>query len=78
MIKVFESIGVVDEAKHVAELIALVRAHGFLTSEQLWMQVQNVMSQRDFIAALSAAVQGGRFVKTSRDGKKGVSLGPTH
>lgn len=78
MIKVFESIGVVDEAKHVAELIALVRAHGFLTSEQLWAQVQNVMSQRDFIAALSAAVQGGRFMKTSRDGNKGVSLGPMH
>lgn len=74
MIKVFESIGVVDEAKHTAELIALVRAHGFLTSNELWQQVQNVMSQKDFVQALSAAVSGGRFVKTMKDGRQGVVL----
>lgn len=78
MIKVFESVGVVDEAKHTAELIALVRAHGFLTSNQLWAQVQNVMSQKDFENALKAAVMGGRFMKVTKEGKLGVQLAPTN
>ena len=57
MIKVFESIGMVSEARHVAELVAYVRAHSFLTSDHLFKLVQNVMTQKDFDESLKAAVR---------------------
>lgn len=59
MMKVFESVGMVDEARHVAELLAYVRAHKTLTSDELWSLVGNVMSQREFKEAVTAAVAGG-------------------
>lgn len=59
MMKVFESIGMVDEAKHVAEICAYVRTHKMLTSDQLWSLVGSVMSQREFNEAIHAAVRGG-------------------
>lgn len=59
MMKVFESIGMVDEARHVAEICAYVRNHTVLTSDELWSLVGNVMSQKDFNDAVGAAVRGG-------------------
>jgi hypothetical protein len=59
MIKVFESIGMVDEARHVAELASYVKAHTFLTSDHLYKLVQNVMSLKDFEESLKAAIRGG-------------------
>lgn len=63
MIHAFESIGLVDEARKVQEIIAFVRAHKALTSDQLWSMCQNTMSMRDFRAALIAGVEGGLLVK---------------
>lgn len=59
MLKAFESVGVVDEAKHVAEIVAFVRAHKILTSNQLWSLVMQIMPQKDFKEAVIAAVNGG-------------------
>lgn len=59
MIKVFESIGMVPEARHVGELEAYVKAHTFLTSDALYKLVQNIMSLKDFEEAIKAAVKGG-------------------
>lgn len=78
MLKVFESIGVVDEAKNIRELQSHVKIHGFLTSDELFKLVMNVMSQKDFIEALQAAVRGGLFNITTRDGRKGVVLSTIH
>lgn len=72
MLRVFESIGMVDEAKQVAELAAFVRAHSFLTSNDLYGLVRNVMSVKEFEEALKAAVMGGLLKVEIRDGKRGV------
>jgi hypothetical protein len=72
MIKVFESVGVVDEARHVGELAAFVKAYGFLTSDNLWRLVMNTMSMRDFETSLKAAVQGGVLFVDSVNGSRGV------
>ena len=72
MLKVFESIGAVDEAKHTAEIVAFVRTHGWQTSDDLWRLVMNTMNQRDFGEALKAAVRGGMLTVENRNGKPGV------
>lgn len=59
MMRVFESIGMVDEARHVAEICSYVRNHKMLTSDELWTLVGSIMSQKDFNDAVHAAVRGG-------------------
>lgn len=76
MLKVFESIGVVDEAKHIAEIVAFVRAHEWLPSEEIWRLVMNLMSHKEFDTALKAAVMGGLLKVEIREGKKGVKAPP--
>ena len=61
MIKVFDSIGMVDEARHAAELVSYVKAHSFLTSDHLYKLVQNIMTQKDFDETIRAAVRGGHL-----------------
>lgn len=63
MIHAFESIGLVDEARKVQEIVSFVRAHKELTSEQLWSMCQNTMEMKDFKTALIAAVEGGHLEK---------------
>lgn len=75
MLKVFESIGVVDEAKHVHEILPFVRAHGFLTPDELWQKVMNLMSQRDFEDAVRAAHRGGLLKVGEKNGKRGLVPG---
>lgn len=59
MIKVFDSIGMVPEARHAGELVSYVKAHSFLTSDHLYKLVQNIMSLKDYEETLKAAVRGG-------------------
>lgn len=77
MMRVFESVGVVEEAKHLAELIPYVRAYGWLSADDLYKLVFNVMSKKDFLAALHGGINGGLFDVVSRNSVKGVSLKPT-
>lgn len=58
MMKVFESVGLVDEAKHVAELVHYVKHYGWMTATQLWNVCRNVMQERDFRQALKVAIEG--------------------
>ena len=58
MIRVFESIGVVDEARHVNEIVTFVRHIGGQSVKDLWSRSMNFMSYVEFQAALRAAVQG--------------------
>jgi hypothetical protein len=74
MIRVFEAIGVVDEAKHVAELIAFVRAYGWISAQDLHRCCHNIMSRRDFEDALRNAVQGQAIKLESREGVRGLSM----
>lgn len=78
MIKVFESIGMVDEARQVAELTAFVRAHSWLTADDLYKFVRNIMSVKEFEDSLRAAVRGGLLKVEKRNGVNGViSTKPT-
>lgn len=74
MIRVFESVGAVDEAKHLAELMPFVRVHGWLSGPDLYKLVFNVMTKRDFEAALKGGIDGGLFEVTERKGVRGVSM----
>lgn len=72
MIRVFESMGVVDEAKHVAELVNYVKAYKWITSDDLYRHCYNVMSERDFKQAIRIAVQGDLLEVERRNGQLGV------
>lgn len=73
MLKVFESVGIVDEAKHVAELVQFVRAHKWLSSRDLYRLCHNTMQEKDFQQALRLAVEGDLLEVTARNGLRGVS-----
>lgn len=72
MVKVFESIGVVDEAKHVAAIVNYVKNYGFVGAEELFGMVRNSINDRDFRQAVRIAVQGGLLEAQTRDGKRGL------
>jgi hypothetical protein len=72
MLKVFESIGVVDESRRANELEKFVRAHGWLSADQLYTFVRNIMTQKDYEEALKSAVRAGTFKVEVRNGVRGV------
>jgi hypothetical protein len=64
MLRVFESIGLVTEAKWVREITSVVRTYNGvfpagMTSKQLYQLVANSISVRDFQTALVSAVESG-------------------
>lgn len=73
MIKVFESIGVVDEARRTSEIEKFVHAHTWLSADQLWRFVMNIMTQKDFEESLKSAVRGGILKVEVRNGVRGVT-----
>lgn len=72
MIKVFESMGLVDEAKYVAELVAFVKAHQWITPQDLYRLCFNVMPEREFHQALRIALKGELLEAEKRGGVAGV------
>lgn len=77
MIKVFESMGVVEEARRVAELVAFLRVYKHMTPKELYALCHNTMSQQDFAASLKSAIESGLLKIESIGGKNGVSLNRT-
>jgi hypothetical protein len=74
MIRVFESLGVVDEARHLAEVVAFVRAYGFITSKDLYYNnCHTIMSERDFQLAIRQAVEGGLLDRVRNGGSIGLT-----
>lgn len=73
MIRVFESVGVVDEAKHVAEIVQFVRAYRWLSARDLYRLCHNIMAERDFKQALRLAVEGDLLEVVVRNSVRGVS-----
>lgn len=67
MLRVFESVGLVDEARHVAALKALVQGYGFLGMLELRNLTRNTMNEKDFKLAIRVAVEGG-LLKIERQG----------
>ena len=72
--RVFSSIGVVDEARHIAELTAYVRNYGALTGEELFGYVRNYMTDKDFKQAVRVAVNGGILTIDTKAGQKVLVL----
>jgi hypothetical protein len=74
MIRVFESVGVVDEAKYLAEVVAFVRAYGFITPRDLFHKnCHTIMREQDFKAAVRHAVDGDLLEVMRKDGVSGLS-----
>jgi hypothetical protein len=76
MIRVFESIGIVDEARHVAEIIQFVRSYKMIRYVDLWRCVANIMKEQDFRKAVEVAYKGEK-VKVVNDDKGIPHLAPT-
>ena len=73
MMKVFEAIGGVDEAKHVAEIVAYVRAYQWLDAKELYVNFCfNIMSEKDFKQALRLAIESNLLKIGMKDGKRGL------
>lgn len=70
MLRVFESIGVVDEVKFLKEMLAYVHGYGRLTAEELYHHCYNTMSQVDFKTTLRSAIETGRIKIVSEEGKR--------
>jgi len=77
MLRVFDSIGVVPEARHVNEIVSFIRHGGGHTSEELWARSMNVMSLFEFQSAVKAALHGKLLVQTVKNGKDYIVLAPT-
>lgn len=72
MLKVFESIGVVDEARHVKEIYTYVKSYGFISAPDLWRLCISIMSFQQFEIAIRAATEAGMLMSVNRDGKRGL------
>lgn len=73
MIKVFESIGEIDEAKHIAEIMSFVRAYKWLTQRELYKLCHNIMPEREFKTALRIALEGDLLEVVRQGNVAGVS-----
>lgn len=75
MIKVFESVGLVDEARHVNSIVTLVRAYGFLPLQELRNLTMNTISDKDFkLAVRVASEQKMVFGARNQQGLLGLSI----
>jgi hypothetical protein len=72
MLKVFQSIGVVNQSRHVQEIVSIVHFNGFITSKGLWAKSMNYMPLKEFEEAVRAAVKGGLLEVTTISGITGV------
>jgi hypothetical protein len=77
MIKVFESVGVVDESKHVANIVAHVRAYQWIEATPLFNLLRNNMTERDFKNALRIAIEQNLLVIEARNLKRGLAVPTT-
>lgn len=76
MIRVFEAIGIVDDAKHVAEIVAFVRAYQWIPIDKLYFDCcYNIMSEKDFQIGFSLANRSGMIKVETRNGKQGLVPG---
>ena len=79
MVKVFESVGVVDEAKHLAEIVAFVRAYVWITPRDLYYNnCHNIMMEKDFKAGVRHAIERGAFRGNLTEWRCGVIAKDPH
>jgi hypothetical protein len=72
MIKVFESVGVVDESKHIANLVAHVRAYQWIEPATLFNLLRNNITEKDYKNALKISLEQGLLAVDVRAAKRGL------
>lgn len=77
MIKVFESVGVVDESKDIANIVAHVRAYQWIDPQQLFNLLRNNITEKDFKNAVRISLEQGLLSVEVRSAKRGLTL-PKH
>lgn len=75
MLKVFEAVGMVDQAKHIATITSHVKAYGWIEVNTLYRLLMNNMTQRDFKEALTIAVTQRLIRPEQRMGTAGMQNG---
>lgn len=73
MIKVFESVGVIDQSRHIASILAYVKAYKWIDVNQLYGMLMNNIPQREFKEAITIAVSQKLLRVENRSGKSGLS-----
>ena len=76
MIKVFESVGVVDEAKYVAEVLSYVRTYKWISIPELRKLTFNVMPEAELRRAVRIACEAG-LIEVSLNATKQQGLKPS-
>lgn len=74
MIKVFESVGVVDESKNLANIVAHVKAYSWIDPTSLFNLLRNNITEKDFKNAVRIAVEQGLLEVETRAAKRGLRL----
>lgn len=74
MQKVFDSVGQVNEARRLNEMIQFVRTYKVLSGDQLWICVRNIMTKKEFLENLKTGVESGTLRVVMHQGKKSVRL----
>lgn len=74
MLHVFESIGQVDEARRMKELVHFVKSYNVLTARELWALVTNIMTYKDFKTTLVSAIENGALVTCTKGGQRAVTI----
>lgn len=69
MPRVFEKIGVSLSAKGQAELVSIVRSHGFISYDDLYKQLFRILSYEDFLKCAQSAVMAGYMEQVPANGK---------
>lgn len=72
MLKVFTSIGLVDSARQVQELVSFVRIHGFISTQDLWNLCMTSMDMNAFKMNVQSAITAGLVRGTTKDSKPGL------
>lgn len=70
MLKVFESIGLVDEAKQRSEITAFLRMHNDMRIEDLYRLCSSIMKQADFEASVKSGLEAGFYERFPLAGSK--------
>jgi len=73
MIQVFESVGTSRDSYNVGIIVEYVRAYKWITSEELYRLVFNIMERDQYKAAISNSVEGGLLEVVRKEGKLGLS-----
>lgn len=74
MLKVFEAVGQVDQAKHIATILSYVKAYKWIEINALYTLLMNNMTKRDFSDSLAIAVEQKLLLPESRGLKRGITL----